>query len=138
MFIDDNRRSTHGMIIEDCTRGTIVEIEDRDGFYIVVGPSIDEFLNSDEFEEDIENYTFIIDCANGEFDAIGNDTWCYPLNAKLIIEQVERPIFILVVLQLNFNKKIIPCGNYFTRKIIINPIVIAVKAISRTLFEDGR
>lgn len=86
MFINDNRRNAHGMIIEDCQSGVVVEIEDRDGFYIVIGPSIDEFLNSKEFEEDIEAYSFIINCYSGEFDVVENGTWCYPLNAKLIIE----------------------------------------------------
>lgn len=93
MLINDNRRGANGMNIEDCQSGAVVEIEDRGGFYIVVAPSIEGFLNSREFEEDIENYSFILNCWTGEFDAIENGTWCYPLNAKMIIKQVERPIF---------------------------------------------
>lgn len=93
MLIEDNRRITQGVEIENCIPGTIVRIEDRDSFYIVVDPSIEEFLNSNEFEEDTETYSFILDCWTGIFDAIENGTWCYPLNAKMIIEQVERPIF---------------------------------------------
>lgn len=93
MVINDNRRSARGMEIGDCQSGAVVEIEDRDGFYIVIGPSIDGFLNSNEFEEGIETYSFILNCWNGEFDAINNYTYCYPLSATMIIEQVERPIF---------------------------------------------